>query len=103
MKRGSVVTVGGVPVPLAILNSKAAFDKEIARLKTLNPQSPDFATELNYAQTLLDLPWNTCTDDDFTTGADGQVCAWERQQAQKASTATVRIRILFIVSNYLRP
>ena len=46
--------------------AKTAFEKEVARLKTLNPQSPDFATELNYARTILDLPWNTCTDDDFT-------------------------------------
>lgn len=46
--------------------AKEAFEKELARLKTLNPQSPDYATELNYAQTILDLPWNQCTDDDFT-------------------------------------
>ena len=50
-------------------HAKAAFEKELKRLKTLNPQSPDFATELNYVQTLLDLPWNTCTDDDFTIAA----------------------------------
>ncbi len=47
-------------------HAKAAFEKELARLKTLNPQSPDYATGLNYAQTLLDLPWDTCTTDDFT-------------------------------------
>ena len=52
--------------------AKNAFEKELARLKTLNPQSPDFATELNYAQTLLDLPWNTCTTDDFTIAAARQ-------------------------------
>lgn len=46
--------------------AKAAFEKEFKRLKALNPQSPDFATELNYVQTILDLPWNTCTEDDFT-------------------------------------
>ena len=46
--------------------AKSAFDKQLARLKTINPQSPDFAIELSYCQTILDLPWNYCTEDDFT-------------------------------------
>ncbi|MCQ2253352.1 MAG: endopeptidase La [Bacteroidales bacterium] len=45
---------------------REAFDKEMKRLKTINTQSPDFAIEINYVQTLLDLPWNDCSDDDFT-------------------------------------
>ncbi len=47
-------------------HAQEAFRKELKRLKTINPQSPDFATEINYVQTLLDLPWNECTTDDFT-------------------------------------
>lgn len=47
-------------------HAKKAFEKQLRRLKTVNPQSPDFASDLNYCQTLLELPWNYCTDDDFT-------------------------------------
>ncbi len=42
------------------------FQKQTKRLKTLNPQSPEFAIELSYCQTLLELPWNEYTSDDFT-------------------------------------
>ena len=47
-------------------HAREAFDKEFKRLKTINPQSPDFAIELNYVQTILDLPWNDITTDSFT-------------------------------------
>ena len=41
------------------------FKKELARLKVMNPQSPDYSTQLNYIQTVLDLPWNDCTTDNY--------------------------------------
>lgn len=47
-------------------HAREAFDKVFKRLKTINPQSPDFAIELNYVQTILDLPWNDITTDSFT-------------------------------------
>ena len=42
------------------------FDKEFGRLDTLNPQSPDYAIQVTYLQTLVDLPWNECTKDDLS-------------------------------------
>ncbi|MCQ2975984.1 MAG: endopeptidase La [Bacteroidales bacterium] len=42
-----------------------AFKKEFSRLKTIPTQSPDYSIQLNYLQTLVDLPWNYCSDDDF--------------------------------------
>ena len=39
------------------------FDKELKKLRRLNPQSPDYNVQLNYLQTVLNLPWNTFTRD----------------------------------------
>jgi ATP-dependent Lon protease len=50
-----------------------AFEKQFSRLKTINPQSPDFAIELSYCQTLLELPWLDYTEDDFTIGSAKEV------------------------------
>lgn len=44
---------------------KAVFMKELDKLDTLNPQSPDFSVLLNYLQTMVNLPWNEYTDDDL--------------------------------------
>ena len=41
------------------------FDSELEKLMRLNPQSPDYSTQLNYLNTLLDLPWNEYTKDNL--------------------------------------
>lgn len=40
-------------------------EKEIAKLERLHPQSPDFSTQFSYLQTILELPWNEYTKDNF--------------------------------------
>lgn len=45
--------------------TKDAFNKELDKLLRMNPASPDYSVSLNYAQTLLDLPWNEFTVDNL--------------------------------------
>ncbi len=42
-----------------------AFDKELKKLERINPQSPDFSVQYAYLDTLLNLPWNDYTVDNF--------------------------------------
>ena len=46
---------------------REVFEKEIAKLRRYNPQSPDYSVLYTYLDTLLSLPWNVITDinDDF--------------------------------------
>ncbi len=41
------------------------FEKEIDKLQRLNPNSGEFSVQVNYLQTMLDLPWNEYTQDNF--------------------------------------
>ncbi len=41
------------------------FKKETDKLNRLNPATGEYSVQLNYLQTLLDLPWNEYTDDNF--------------------------------------
>jgi ATP-dependent Lon protease len=41
------------------------FDKEVKKLERLNPQSPDYSTQFQYLETILELPWNEYTKDNF--------------------------------------
>lgn len=43
----------------------AVFDKELAKLERTNQHSPEYSTQLNYLNTLLDLPWNEYSTDNF--------------------------------------
>ena len=35
------------------------------KLERLNPHAPDFSVQFGYLQTILDLPWNEYTKDNF--------------------------------------
>jgi ATP-dependent Lon protease len=41
------------------------FDKEIAKLLRINPAAAEYSVLLNYLDTLLDLPWDYSTKDNF--------------------------------------
>ena len=41
------------------------FEKEIAKLQRTNPASPEYGNNITYLQTLVDLPWNEYTKDNF--------------------------------------
>jgi ATP-dependent Lon protease len=41
------------------------FDKEIRKLERLHPQSPDFSIQTQYVQTIVNLPWNEFSKDNF--------------------------------------
>ncbi|MBP6610131.1 MAG: endopeptidase La [Paludibacter sp.] len=41
------------------------FEKELKKLERTSQHSPDYSTQLNYIETMLDLPWNEFTDDNF--------------------------------------
>ncbi|MCC8096517.1 MAG: endopeptidase La [Tannerellaceae bacterium] len=41
------------------------FEKEIRKLERLHPQSPDFSIQTQYVQTIVNLPWEDCSKDNF--------------------------------------
>lgn len=45
--------------------TKEFVEKEIAKLQALSSSAPDYSIQLNYVQTLVDLPWNEYTEDDL--------------------------------------
>lgn len=41
------------------------FEKELKKLRRMNSHSPEYATQQNYLDTLLDLPWNEYSTDNY--------------------------------------
>ncbi len=41
------------------------FEKELSKLRRMNPQAPDFSIQRNYLDLFLDLPWNVFSEDNF--------------------------------------
>jgi ATP-dependent Lon protease len=41
------------------------FDKELSKMRRMNPQAPDFGMQRNYLELFLDLPWGHYSKDNF--------------------------------------
>lgn len=44
---------------------KSVFEKEIRKLERMHQSTPDFSVQLNYVETIVNLPWNEFTKDNF--------------------------------------
>ena len=44
---------------------KKVFDRELDKLHRLNPAAAEYSVQVNYIQTLLDLPWDFYTEDNL--------------------------------------
>lgn len=45
--------------------TRAVFDSELKKLQRIPTHSPEYSTQQNYLDTLLDLPWNEYTEDNY--------------------------------------
>ncbi|WP_026713700.1 endopeptidase La [Flavobacterium daejeonense] len=41
------------------------FEKELTKMRRMNPQAPDYSIQRNHLELLLDLPWNEFSKDNF--------------------------------------
>ena len=46
-------------------NVREIFNKELNKLKRLNPSSPDYSVQSNYLREMLDLPWHHLSEDNL--------------------------------------
>jgi ATP-dependent Lon protease len=45
--------------------TKKHFEKELTKMRRMNPQAPDFGIQRNYLELFLELPWNEYSKDNF--------------------------------------
>nr|WP_288834692.1 endopeptidase La [uncultured Flavobacterium sp.] len=45
--------------------TQTIFEKELTKMRRMNPQAPDYGIQRNYMELLLDLPWNEYSKDNF--------------------------------------
>jgi ATP-dependent Lon protease len=56
---------------------KKVFTKELDKLHRLNPAAAEYSVQVNYIQTLLDLPWNFYTQDNLDLNNARRVLDWD--------------------------
>ena len=65
------------------------FYKELDKLDTLNPQSPDYSILLNYLQTMVSLPWGEYTTDDLNLKRAERVLNHDHYGMEKVKERTL--------------
>jgi len=56
---------------------KKTFEKELDKLHRLNPAAAEYSVQVNYIQTLLDLPWESYTIDNLDLNNARKVLDWD--------------------------
>jgi len=56
---------------------KKVFAKELDKLHRLNPAAAEYSVQVNYIQTLLDLPWESYTKDNLDLNNARKVLDWD--------------------------
>ncbi len=56
---------------------KKVFNKELDKLHRLNPAAAEYSVQVNYIQTLLDLPWNYYSQDNLDLKNARNVLDWD--------------------------
>ncbi len=46
-------------------NAQKHFEKELNRIRRMNPQVAEYSIQMNYLELMLDLPWDTLSQDKF--------------------------------------
>lgn len=62
---------------------KEHFYKELAKLQRSNPAAADFAVSMNYCEFMLDLPWNSLTEDSFDLKKAQKILDQDHQGLEK--------------------
>ncbi|WP_010134669.1 endopeptidase La [Ochrovirga pacifica] len=62
---------------------RETFEKEVARMKRLNPQMPEYSIQRNYLELMLDLPWDTYSKDKFDLNAAEEILEREHFGLEK--------------------
>jgi len=59
------------------------FEKEVEKLSRLNPAAGEYSVQFSYCQTLLELPWNEYTKDNFDLKRAGKILDKEHYGLEK--------------------
>ena len=54
-------------------HAKQAFEETMKKVERESPHSSDYQMDLTYLETMLDLPWNECTEDNYDIRKTKQV------------------------------
>lgn len=81
---------------------KEHFDKELDKLQRLNPQAAEFPVAMNYAELLVDLPWNKYSKDKFDLKKAKRILDKDHSGLQKVKERIVEYLAVLKLKNDMK-
>jgi len=78
------------------------FEKEVVKLERLNPQSPDYSVQFQYVQTIIGLPWNEFSKDNFNLKRAERILNRDHYGMDKVKERIIEHLAVLKVKNDLR-
>lgn len=78
------------------------FNRELDKLDILNPQSPEFSIQLTYLQTMVNLPWESYTQDDLNLNRAGKVLDKDHYGMKKVKERILEYMAVLSLRNDLK-
>ncbi len=69
--------------------AKEVFEKELTKLSKIHPQSSDYTVQLNYLETLLDLPWNNIANETYSLAHARQILEEDHYGIEKVKERVI--------------
>jgi len=78
------------------------FNKELDKLQRMNPAAADYSVLLNYAELLLELPWNEYTKDNFDLSRAQKVLEKDHYGLEKVKTRILEYLAVLKLKNNMK-
>jgi len=69
--------------------AQETFDKELRKLSKIHPQSSDYTVQLNYLETMLDLPWMKLADESYSIERTKQILEEDHYGIEKVKERVI--------------
>ncbi len=69
--------------------AKETFDKELNKLSKIHPQSSDYTVQLNFLETMLDLPWDVMADETYSLARARQILEEDHYGIEKVKERVI--------------
>ncbi|MBR1769736.1 MAG: endopeptidase La, partial [Bacteroidales bacterium] len=79
------------------------FNKELKKLSTMHPSSPDYSTELNYLGFMLDLPWDNRKEDTYDIDKARKVLNEDHYGLEKVKERIIEYLSVLKLNNDISP
>ncbi|MCK9613775.1 MAG: endopeptidase La [Bacteroidales bacterium] len=78
------------------------FERDLSKLQRMNPHAAEYSVHTNYLETLVELPWNECTEDNFDLNNAQRILDEDHYGLEKVKERIIEYLAILKVKNDMK-